>query len=254
MTIHNRAVFAMLLVLLAAMFSCKSTVGIYDDFEAPVLNKIWTNDRMVEGAFKTQSKIVRSGHSAAMITLKSGDVYQEGVGKSKDTERDELREAKKLSSIEGKMYEYRFSLFLPDSFPIVSTRLVIAQWKQRCEGNDSCSNDSPVIAIRYVSGKLSVTLQSDTARKTIFKTTEEVRNRWLDFKFKIRFSRLRDGQIHAWLNEKQIVNYAGPTCYSSKKGYPAKSTFYFKMGLYRDLMPEPMTIYVDEYRKVELSE
>jgi hypothetical protein len=30
--------------------------------------------------------------------------------------------------------------------------------------------------------------------------------------------------------------------------------FYFKVGLYRDRMPAPMTIYVDEYRKEQLTE
>jgi hypothetical protein len=35
-------------------------------------------------------------------------------------------------------------------------------------------------------------------------------------------------------------------------GYPSPSVFYFKLGLYRNVMPEPMTIYLDEYRKREL--
>jgi hypothetical protein len=47
--------------------------------------------------------------------------------------------------------------------------------------------------------------------------------------------------------------YLGPTAYQVKRGYPAHGYVYFKMGLYRDEMPQPMTIYVDEYRKDELS-
>jgi hypothetical protein len=39
---------------------------------------------------------------------------------------------------------------------------------------------------------------------------------------------------------------------SAATGYTHPGRFYFKMGLYRDLMPEPMTIYIDEYRKKEL--
>jgi len=227
---------------------------VYDGFEIPQLSNIWSKDRMVKGALEMQSGIVHKGHSAAMITLKTGDVFEAGQGKSKDTERDELREADRLFSVEGKIYEYQFSLFLPDSFPIVPVRLVIAQWKQYCNGNGLCSDDSPVMAIRYVSGRLYITMQNDTITRTVFQTTDEVRGKWLDFKFRARFSRLDNGQVDAWLNEKQIISFKGMTCYTSKKGYGAKSYFYFKTGLYRDLMPAPMTIYIDEYRKKEISE
>jgi hypothetical protein len=254
MTIFNNKIYFLLIWAFCSITSCKSQVDVYDGFETSELSRIWSTDRMVKDAIKMQSGIVRKGQSAAMITLKTGDVYEIGLGKSKDTERDELREANKLVSVEGKIYEYQFSLFLPDSFPVVPTRLVIAQWKQYCSGNCICSDESPVMAIRYVSGKLYITIQTDKTTKTVFQTTDEVRNLWLDFKFIVRFSRLDNGEVNSWLNEKQIINYRGVTCYSSKKGYPDKSYFYFKTGLYRDLMPEPMTIYIDEYRKKELAE
>ena len=61
------------------------------------------------------------------------------------------------------------------------------------------------------------------------------------------------GKVDAWLNEQQIINYRCSTSYSSKKGYNDKSYFYFKMGLYRDVMAEPMTIYIDEFRKKEIT-
>src|SRR6476620_4272723 len=135
MTICNEGVLSILLLSFCAIISCTSHVDVYDGFETSELSAVWSEDRMVKDAFMMQSNIVRKGHNAAMITLTAGDVYEKGVGKSKDSERDELREAKKLASFEGKLYEYQFSLFLPDGFPIVPTRLVIAQWKQHCESN-----------------------------------------------------------------------------------------------------------------------
>jgi len=207
---------------------------------------------MEKGSFQIQSAIVHHGQSAAKMSLHTGDMFEAGIGKSKNSERDELREANGLFSAENKIYEFKFSLFLPDSFPIVPTRLVIAQWKQRCPGDSSCSDDSPVMAIRYVSGRLYMTIQTDSGAKTVYQTKEEVRNKWLDFKFRVCFSRLANGSVTAWLNEKQIVHFNGSTCYSSLKGYPDKSYFYFKMGLYRDVMPEPMTIYIDDYSKKEI--
>lgn len=236
-----------------AATSCLAQLDVRDGFDSPGLSKLWSTDRMAPGAFTIQSTIVRSGYSAAMIRLKAGDVFEAGKGKSRDSERDELREANNLVSTEGILYQYQFSLFLPDSFPILPTRLVIAQWKQYCPGG-SCDDDNPVLAIRYVSGKLYVTLQTDSVASVVYQTTEEVRNKWLDFTFKTRFSKSDDGQVDAWLNEKQIVNYKGITGYSQKRGYPEKNHFFFKMGLYRDLIKEPMTIYMDEYSKKELKD
>ena len=244
--------YSILPVLLIGLNSCKAQTNVYDGFESKTLSKIWTTDRMVKNALDFQSAIVRNGHAAAKITLNTGDVFEAGNSKSHGSERDELCEAKDLWAVEGKEYEYGFSLFLPDSFLIVPTRLVIAQWKQKCPHDSACSDDSPVMAIRYVSGRLYMTLQTGTQEQVIFQTTEEIRNKWLDFKFKVRFSRLENGAINAWLNEKQIINFKGITSYSTERGYTNASMFYFKMGLYRNVMPEPMTIYIDEYSKKEI--
>src|SRR6185295_10430019 len=150
-----------MLLLLACLPGCKSSINVHDDFESESLNKIWTTNRMVAKALEMQSKIVRKGHRAARITLNTGDVFEAGDAKSHGSERDELCEAKNIWAVENKTYEYQFSLFLPDSFPIVPTRLVIAQWKQKCPDDSICSDDSPVLAIRYVSGRLFITLQTN---------------------------------------------------------------------------------------------
>jgi len=209
---------------------------------------------MVPASLKIQSDIVHKGKRAAKITLRTGDIYEPGTGKSASTERDELEEIELLESVEHVKYEYQFSLFLPQSFPFVNTRLVIAQWKQHCPHGAQCSDDSPVIAIRYIAGKLYVTVNTDSGQKTIYTTDNEVRNQWLDFKFQIMFSRQSDGEIKAFLNDKEIINYNGITSYTENSGYASKSRYYFKMGLYRDIMQEPMTIYIDEYRKREMTD
>lgn len=203
-------------------------------------------------SFEVQTQVKRKGNSAAKITLRTGDVVEPGNDSSLASERDELQEADYLFSDENKKYEYRFSLYIPDSFPIVSTRLIIAQWKQQCPLVE-CSDNSPILAIRYQSGKLFITLNSDSGRRRLFELSNDCRNRWLDFKFQITFSQQSDGEVDAFLNDSSIISYKGPTCYSKKPGYRSKNNkFYFKMGLYRDRMPEPMFIYLDEYEKKEL--
>jgi hypothetical protein len=90
----------------------------------------------------------------------------------------------------------------------------------------------------------------------LYREKNEFRGRWLDFKFQVRFSSKENGRIKAWLGDRQLVDYKGVTANpeNAVTGYPSPSRFYFKMGLYRNVMPEPMTIYIDEYRKKQLSD
>jgi hypothetical protein len=231
-------------------------IDVYDGFETAGLSKVWDTDRFESGAVQMQTNVFRAGHGAAKITVRPRDKFEAGIKGSKDSERDELLEAKKLTSKEDVAYEQSFSMFIPTNFPIVPVRLVIAQWKQNCGGNDNCSDDSPVVAIRYVSGVLKITHQIGRRQTTLYETKDEARGQWLDFKFQTRFSTNETGRVKAWLNGKQVVDYTGVNAYpeNEQTGYVHPSRFYFKMGLYRDLMAEPMTIYIDEYRKRELPE
>lgn len=223
-------------------------VHVADDFETPELSSLWTDDRMVPSAFAVQSEIVRSGHSAARITVHPNDRFEAGSDDGPASERDELMEAERLWSQTGRTYEYSFSLYLPRDFPVVDSRLVIAQWKQLCEWSN-CRPDNPVLAIRYVGGVLYITRKNDAGETVLYKSQGEMRGRWMDFRFVTRFSQSEDGAIDGWLNGQQIVHYRGVTAYRAARGYPAHGFFYFKTGLYRDQIPQPMAIYLDAYRK-----
>jgi len=226
-------------------------VDVYDAFETRALSNIWETDKFVGGAVTMQSEVVRAGRGAAGVVLHSRDKFEAGVNGEKDSERAELTEAEKLLSREDTVYEFSFSMLIPADFPLVPTRLVIAQWKQDCHGHAACSNDSPVVAVCYVSGVLQITQQTSRHRTVLFATGEDRRGKWTDFRFQIRFSAHENGLLRAWLNGKPVVDYRGVNAYpeNAATGYANPSRFYFKMGLYRDLMAEPMTIYIDEYRK-----
>jgi hypothetical protein len=239
------------ILLVVILFSCqpKKITITEDNFEADTLNPIWTSEKFIPGAFELQPEIVRSGKKAAKLILREGDQIEKEKGTN--LERAELREPRKLMAIEDTDYSYAFSLFLPSDFPIVPTRLVIAQWKQNCEAG-GCNPNNPVIAIRFESGKLRITLQTGQEKTVLFSKTDSILNQWLDFKFNIRFSR-NEGQIKTWLNNKIIIDFNGVTAYSDEYGYPKPGNFYFKMGLYRDTMSQPMTIYIDNYMKQQLT-
>lgn len=245
--------YIVLIVVLLSLTTCKPgrLIDINDNFESDSLNKIWTSDKFIPGVLSFQSKYVRSGKKAAMIILRQGDQIDEEKGTI--LERAELKESKKLFSFENANYAYSFSIFLPPDFPIVPTRLVIAQWKQDCQSGD-CNPNNPVIALRYASGELIVTLQVGQNQTALYSQKESILNKWLDFKFHIRFSRNHDGGIKAWINGKQIIDFEGVTAYSQTFGYPMPGNFYFKIGLYRDQMVQPMTIYFDDYMKQRISE
>jgi hypothetical protein len=224
-------------------------INVSDSFESENLSKIWSTERFLPGAVEIQSAIVKSGSNAIRITLHPGDQIES----EKETilERAELQEAVKLVSVEDSGYIYSFSMFLPQDFPIIPTRLVIAQWKQYCQSGN-CSIDNPVIALRYESGEFKITLKTNPEKITLYSQKEDIRNKWLNFKFQILFARNQNGRIKVWLNDREIINYAGITAYSQEYGYPDPGYFYFKMGLYRDQTTVPMSIYIDDYKKQEL--
>jgi len=230
-------------------------VDVYDGFETGKLSRIWDTHRFERGAVTMQSEIVRAGHGAAKVVVHSRDKFEAGINGNNNSERAELLEASKLVSRENRTYEYSFSMFIPPDFPIVPTRLVLAQWKQDCDGHAPCSDDSPVVAVRYTSGVLQITHQVGRHRVALFQTGENLRGKWTDFRFRIRFTPHEGGLLQAWLNGRQVVDYQGVNAYpeTAATGYASPSLFYFKMGLYRDVMAEPMTIYIDEYRKTELA-
>jgi hypothetical protein len=231
-------------------------INVYDGFETPALSKLWETSRFVPGAVEMQTSIFRLGHGAVKVSVHTNDKFEAGINGNSDSERAELLEAKILTAKENAAYEYSFSMLFPKDFPIVPTRLVIDQWKQYCPDGKACFDDSPVLAIRYISGTLSITQDLGKKYRVLYQEKGEFRDRWLNFRFQVRFSTTLDGRVKAWLDDKQLVDYKGVTANSENTttGYLDPGRFYFKMGLYRNVMPEPMTVYIDEYRKRQLTE
>jgi hypothetical protein len=231
-------------------------IDVYDGFDGTKLSPLWETTPVAPGALRMQSEIVRAGHGAIQITLHANDIFEAGQHGDADSERDELLEARALTSHENTPYEFSWSMYLPADFPIVPVRLVVAQWKQYCGGDSKpCSDDSPVLAVRYVDGVLRITQSFGRSDKTVL--TEEkrdLRGHWLDLLFQASFTPQTNGFVRAWLDGKQVVDFTGVTANaeSAATGYPTPCYYYFKMGLYRDVMPQPMTIYLDEYRKKQL--
>jgi hypothetical protein len=229
-------------------------LDVYDGFETPGLSNVWATDRFEAGAVEIQTKLFRAGRAAAKIVVRPHDKFEAGSAGTSDSERAELRETWKLMAKEQTPYEFSFSMYFPKDFPIEPTRLVIAQWKQFCPEGGQCSEDSPVLALRYIAGELRITQDIDQKHIDLYRAKDEYRGRWLDFKVQVRFSSDADGRIKVWLGDKQLVDFRGVTANpeTTATGYPNPSYFFFKMGLYRNSVSEPWTSYIDEYRKRQL--
>lgn len=239
-----------LCLLLLASCHPGRRLDVRDGFEAEKLSAAWSDWRFLPGAVELQSDVVRRGRRACKIVLRPGDQMADEQGTI--LERAELTEARELVSREGLDYSYSFSVFLPQDFPEVASRLVIAQWKQY-SATEEFSVANPVLALRYSAGELLLARQIAEHKVELFRRRDGIKNRWLDLRFHVRFSTREDGYIRAWLNEEEIADYSGVTAYPERYGYVPPNYFYFKMGLYRDHVPETMTIYFDEYRKQGLA-
>jgi hypothetical protein len=69
-------------------------IHVYDGFESSHLSRFrWTDRRYEPGAVVSERSVVRSGHGALAITVRSGDRPEAASESGAATERDELMES-----------------------------------------------------------------------------------------------------------------------------------------------------------------
>ena len=125
-------------------------------------------------------------------------------------------------------------MFIPKDFPVVDVRLVISSCKQS-------DVSRPLTAERFRNGKHTFTVESQ-GRKESYDLPNIPLGRWVDMICYSRYATNSDGRVQIWMDGKEVVSYQGPLADPT-----AKNGFYHKIGLYRDRMARPMTIYFDNY-------
>jgi hypothetical protein len=183
------------------------------------------------GAIALSTNYARSGRQSVKITVHEGDVEQAGDGGTR-VERAELDSGH--FHLLGQDAWYGFSLLIPKDFPIVDTRLVIGSCKQS-------DVSRPIMAQRFQNGEHTLTVESQ-GRKKKYYLPAITQGKWIDMIYHLRYCTNEDGLVEVWMNGRQVVRYAGPTAEAG-----AKNAFYNKIGLYRDRMEQPMTIFFDNY-------
>ena len=209
---------------------------LHDGFEGPTLGNFWLpgnygSGMYVPGAIQLSTNYARSGTHSVEITVHEGDIDAAGDDNTR-VERAELDSGH--FHLRGREAWYGFSLLVPKGFPIVDDRLVIASCKQS-------DVSRPIVAQRFRNGQHTVTVESQGHKKS-YKLPAIPLGRWIDMVYHLRYSTGTDGLVEIWMNGQRVVNYSGPAADPD-----AKNAFYHKIGLYRDRLKVPMTMYYDNY-------
>ena len=224
---------------LAGLALAGAGLPLADDFRGAV-GSLWSLRRIKPTALTFVDDPSRPGRPVLAITLRPGDMAQAGT--TEMTERAELSEKPAVMLNTDTDVWYGLTIQIPETFPILDRRLVVAQWKQEC---GDCSLDrSPAVAVRYRKGALSVTVDNLEGRTTVVQEGADIRGRWTDLVFHLRVSPSPDGLVEVWRDGQALGSYRGPV------GFPDDiDRVYFKMGLYRDHLAVPMTLLVKSFRR-----
>lgn len=191
-----------------------------------------------------QSEIVRSGSKACRFEIRPGDSISQG-------RRAELRDWYN-APFEADTW-YGFSTYLPDGFsPPEGVGVVLAQWHDQAELGDL--SGKPPLAIRYLDGVLRFTgafsevASPNPDKRYVFHEMRDVPfARWIDFVFRIHWSRIADSTIEAFIGGERTFRFDGPLGYRNQLKGP-----YFKLGVYAsDDIASPLVVYHDNYSRAE---
>ena len=142
-------------------------------------------------------------------------------------------------------------LRLPEDFqPPEGVGVVLAQWHDQAELGDPAGK--PPLAIRYLDGALrftgafsEVASQNPDKRYVFHEIADVALGRWLDFVFRIHWSKAGDSSIDAFLGRQRIFRFDGPLGYRNEIKGP-----YFKLGVYASgEFHAPVVAYHDNYSR-----
>ena len=212
-----------------------------DSFEEENINRYWTQTWWSKTG-GVDDTVAFDGDSSLRVVVQQGD--HRLFGKSgQSTERSELNERHRHPL--GQDVWYSFSVYIPEDFPIEDVRLVMGQWKQTAIF--LWKKHSPSVAQRYRNGAFFITINNDAGKQYLFQTGSldepALLGQWTSFRYHVRFDKGENGRLEVWMNDEKIVDYTGQLGYTSDL-----NSSYFRMGLYRDTMIEPMIVYYDDFK------
>ena len=81
-----------------------------------------------------------------------------------------------------------------------------------------------------IGGVLRITQDLDHKFIVLYEEKRDLRGKWLDLRFEVRFTPQADRVVRGWLDGKQVIHYAGATAnlQNAATGYPDRSYFPFR--------------------------
>lgn len=213
----------------------KAQLVLKDDFERAINGNIWNTSKINPLSWEITGSPGDSEQSALKITINNSF---RNPSDGKEIDRAEIAEKEEVLVPLGNSVWYLMSFYFPKDFLITNNRLVFAQWKQWAP-----HYGSPFLSVRYINNELSFKITGDEVNKR-FNTKIDLRGKWHTLLVNYQLNSDQTGFVRAWLDNKPLLEYKGKMDYS-----PPPKYIFFKMGLYRDTIPEPQTVYFDKFRR-----
>jgi hypothetical protein len=185
-------------------------------------------------SIQTDSELKRNGDDSLRFEVRAGDTWVDQTLMKSFRSEVSTKEFPPINSVSW----YAFSVYFPTNFPIEDNRLIFAQWHQKVRDAFGGPAPSPSLSFRFRNGKFSIGLrhfanrvvrdEEDVPSEQLFKQSSFPVGRWHDFVVQAKWSWQDDGLVNVWWNNRQIVEYRGPTGYNQDFGPE------FKFGLYRN--------------------
>ncbi len=209
---------------------------VIDDFDSGKLDPRWMTRWIKPESLSITDELDPGQKPALKITVHSGDFVMDG-GNGHMTERAEITNPEELEP--GIDIWYGFSIYIPDDFEISDNRLVIAQWRQPPQG----TSPSPFVSWRFQEGKI-IGQVVDESKRIKFKFSNIEKGVWNRLTTNYMLDKNNKSHCQFIVNDDRQV-------YEGKMGYAdlPKEKIWFAMGLYRDHLPNPQTLYFDKFRR-----
>lgn len=195
---------------------------------------------------------VREGNYAARFEIRNGDKND------KDSHRTEIVDRRYNGPFNTNIC-YRFSVFIPHSWPRINKRCVIAQWHAEPDVGEVWRN--PVLAVEFRDDAFlirkchsSEKIQTESSDLLNNKTTiyfrgyanyrpeHSVKGKWHDFFIKVKWSH-DNGSLKIWIDGDKVYDQNTPIGYNDDLGP------FFKMGIYRDDTLDTFSLFHDNYQR-----
>ena len=210
-----------------------------DDFNGKINQKIWCLKRVERHSWRISSERSRTGKTSLEITLHKGD-KSDTTRDNKPTERAEFSEQENILASLNTNIWYAFSFYFPKDFIILNNRLIFTQWKQFYREE----KQSPFLSFRYINGQLSFRVMGKNGLNQKYLWPKDPRGNWHDVLVNYRLSENLEGFVKVLIDKDILTEYEGPLGFDF-----IKKLTYFKMGLYRDSIEIPQTIFLDRFRR-----